>query len=243
MRRNYVGVKNKWQKGMVINMKKFTEKTPENCLTFINGLISQLSSEGEMSFSELKPENSALIIVDVVNGFIREGAMASSQISGIIPSVVELMKLCNSKDIPIVAFADCHKKNCAEFSSFPPHCIENTSEAELVDEIIKAGGYIKLKKNSTNGFHEKEFLQCLIQNPQTNTYIVTGDCTDICVLQLCLSLKTWFTAQNRNVNIIVPLDCVETYDSPEHNSDFMNLAAYKLMLDSGIKFVSSIKKD
>lgn len=224
-------------------MKNFTEKTAENCTAFINSLIGQLLSENKMSFSELKPENTALIIVDVVNGFIREGAMSSPQIAGIIPPIVELMKQCNSKEIPIVALADCHKKNCAEFNSFPPHCIEKTSESELVDEIIKAGGYIKLKKNSTNGFHEKEFMQCLIQNPQTNTYVVTGDCTDICVLQLCLSLKTWFNSQNRNVDIIVPLNCVETYDAPAHNSDFMNLAAYKLMLDSGIKFVSSIEKD
>ena len=222
-------------------MKKFTEKTADSCALFLNSLIDQISSEGKISFSDLKPENTALIIVDVVNGFIREGTMASAQIAGIIPPITGLMRLCNAAEIPIVAFADCHKENCTEFKSFPPHCIENTSEAELVDEIIKAGGYFKLKKNSTNGFHEKEFMQCLVQNPQTNTYIVTGDCSDICVLQLCLTIKTWFTSQNKNVNIIVPLNCIETYDSQSHNSDFMNIAAYKIMLDSGIKFVNSIE--
>lgn len=81
----------------------------------------------------------------------------------------------------------------------------------------------------------------LVRKPKVNTFIVAGDCTDICVMQFCLTLKTWFTAQNRTSEIIVPLNCVETYDSPGHNADFMNIAAYKIMKDSGIKFVSEIK--
>ena len=221
-------------------MRELTEKTFDSCTPFLKSLIEQVSGYEEMSFSSLSPENTALIVVDVVNGFIREGAMASPQIASIIPYITSLMDKCNRKEIPIVAFADSHRDNCAEFKSFPPHCLEKTSESELVDEVKKAGGYIKLCKNSTNGFHAKEFQECLVTNPQTNTYIVTGDCTDICVMQLCLTLKTWFNAANKNVDIIVPLNCVETYNAENHNSDFMNIAAIKMMADCGIKIVSRI---
>ena len=222
-------------------MRKFSTKTPDNCKAAVTDLINEIKNLPAMSISDFAPEKTALIVVDVVNGFVREGAMASPLIEGIIPDVTKLMEQCLKKEIPVVAFADCHKEGCAEFSSFPPHCLENTSESELVDELKKLGGYFLLKKNSTNGFHEKNFMQCLIRNPQTNTLIVTGDCTDICVLQLCLTLKTWYIQQNKNIEIIVPVNCIETYDAPKHDADFMNIIAYKLMSDSGIKFVKEIK--
>lgn len=222
-------------------MRNFSAQTPDNCKNAVIELINEINGLSSMSLSDFAPEKTALIVVDVVNGFIREGAMASPLVEGIIPEVAKLMTVCNKAEIPVVAFADCHKEDCSEFSSFPPHCIENTSESELVDELKKVGGYFLMKKNSTNGFHEKIFKQCLIQNPTTNTFIVVGDCTDICVMQFCLTLKTWYTQQNRNIDIYIPVNAVETYDAPNHDADFMNIAAYKLMKDSGIKFVKEIK--
>ncbi len=221
-------------------MRKFSTKTPDECREVVCGLISEIRELPQMNASELVPEKTALIIVDVVNGFIRQGAMASPIIEGIVPNVAKLAGECKKRGIPVAALADCHKENCAEFASFPPHCLENTAESELVDELKDMDCFI-IKKNSTNGFHAKEFMHALVGNPSVNTFVVVGDCTDICVMQLCLTLKTWFTAQDRSSEIIVPVNCVETYDSPEHNADFMNVAAYKLMKDSGIKFVSDIK--
>ncbi|MDE7278127.1 MAG: cysteine hydrolase [Oscillospiraceae bacterium] len=222
-------------------MRKFSTKTPDICRETVCGLISEIKELSPMDFSELVPEKTALIVVDVINGFIREGAMSSSIIEGIVPNVVKLMEKFKDAGIPVAAFADCHSENCAEFASFPQHCLSGTSESELVDELKEVGGYFLIKKNSTNGFHEKDFMHELVRNPKINTFVVVGDCTDICVMQLCLTLKTWFTAQDRTSEIIVPMNCVETYDSPDHNADFMNIAAYKLMKDSGIKFVSEIK--
>ena len=222
-------------------MRKFSAQTPDNCKNVVIELINEINGLPTMSLSDFAPEKTAMIVVDVVNGFIREGAMASPLVEDIIPEVAKLMDKCNKAEIPVVAFADCHKEDCSEFASFPPHCIENTSDSELVDELKKVGGYFLMKKNSTNGFHEKIFKQCLIQNPTTNTFIVVGDCTDICVMQFCLALKTWYTQQNRNIDIYIPVNAVETYDAPGHDADFMNIAAYKLMKDSGVKFVKEIK--
>lgn len=221
-------------------MRKFSQNTPENCKAAVCGIIDEINALPTMSLSELSPEKTALIVVDVVNGFIREGAMSSPLIESIIPTVAALMESCKSRGIPVAAFADCHKEGCAEFASFPPHCLENTSESELADELKAVGGYLLIKKNSTNGFHEEQFKTFLSGIPDTDTFIVTGDCTDICVLQFCLALKTWFTKQDKQVRIIVPVNCVETYDAPYHDADFMNIAAYKLMKDSGVAFVSAV---
>jgi nicotinamidase-related amidase len=153
------------------------------------------------------------------------------------------MEYFKSNYMPILALADCHRPGCAEFAAFPEHCLDKSPESEMVDELKDTGGYFLMKKNSTNGFHEREFIKGLTINPQISHFIVTGDCTDICVLQLALSIKTWFTAQNRISDIIVPVDCVETYDLPGHASDFMNIAAYKIMATCGIRFVSSVETE
>lgn len=220
-------------------MKKFTEKTFENCGRAIKSIAEEISSLPAADISAFDAEKTGLIIVDIVNGFVRQGAMASPLVEDIIPPVTALMDKCAERNIPVLAFADCHCKDCAEFSSFPPHCIENTPESEIVDEIRVKGGYKLIKKNSTNGFHTEEFAEYL-RSSARNTFIITGDCTDICVLQLCLALKTYFTQNDESCEIIIPVNCVETYDAPYHDADLMNIAAYKLMKDSGIKFVSGI---
>lgn len=222
-----------------IRMLKFSNEAVETAKKAAGELAEEIKSLGAMNFSDIPAEGTAMVIVDAVNGFIREGAMSSKRIESIIPNIVSLMKKCKEKNIPIAAFADCHGEKCAEFESFPPHCIKGTSESEIVDEIKSEGGYKLIEKNSTNGFHEKEFVNCLETNGKSR-FIVTGDCTDICVLQFCLSLKTWFTQKNLQSEIIIPLNCVETYDAPYHEAGFMSLAAYKILKDSGIKFVSEI---
>ncbi|MCM1330522.1 MAG: cysteine hydrolase [Ruminococcus sp.] len=220
-------------------MKKFTSETTETAQKAAGELAAEINALGSMDFSQIPAEGTAMVIVDAVNGFIREGAMSSPRIEEIIPNIVELMKKCKAKSIPIAAFADCHGENCAEFESFPPHCVKGTSEAEIVDEIKAEGGYKLIEKNSTNGFHEQAFRDCLEKNGKSR-FIVVGDCTDICVLQFCLSLKTYFTQKNMRSEIIIPLNCVETYDAPYHEAGFMSLAAYKILKDSGIEFVSEI---
>ncbi len=212
----------------------------ENCKSFMDELFLEIKNLEPLDFSKLNHENSALVVVDVVNGFINEGPMSCKTIGEIIPPIVELMKSAISKEMPIIAFADCHTNSSTEFLSFPKHCLENTSESELCDEIKNLGNYLLYKKNSTNGFHVKDFSVALGENPQTNTFIVTGDCTDICVLQFCLTLKSYFDEKNKPIKIIIPIDSVDTYDAPFHNSDFMNISAYKILKDSGVTFVSTI---
>jgi nicotinamidase-related amidase len=221
-------------------MKIFKENALRACSDAAAALAEEINALPELSFSELHSQNTALIIVDVINGFIREGKMSSKEIESIVGPVAEILGEFKSSAMPVIAFADCHSEDCAEFLTFPPHCTEDSSESEVVDELKKIGGYTLIKKNSHNGFIEKEFAGFLSANGNINAFIVTGDCTDICVLQFCLSLKTWYTAQNKSVRVIVPVNCVETYSAPGHNPDFMNIAAYQIMKVAGIEFVKSV---
>lgn len=209
----------------------------ESAESFLRASAEEINSLKSISLREVIPERTMLVVIDIVNGFVREGAMASLRIEDIIPPTVQLMKKCAAEGISITAFADCHNRDCIEFEAFPPHCIKGTSESEIVDEIKAQGGYTLIEKNSTNGFHEDKFREILSDK---DTFIISGDCTDICVMQFCLTLKTYMTANNKKCRIIIPADCIETYDAPAHSGDFMNIAAYKLMSCSGIEFVSEI---
>lgn len=201
---------------------------------------NELENLDILLFNDLSDKNIALIIIDVINGFINDGALADRSISDIIPNITKLMKTCKKNGIPIIAFADCHSEDSAEFFAFPKHCIRGTYESDIAEDIKKTGGYFLIEKNSTNGFSTSEFNQFLNKNPQITNFIITGDCTDICVLQFTLSLKAYFNQNNVKSNLYIPANCVQTYDSPEHNKDFYNLISLILAKNAGINIVSEV---
>lgn len=221
---------------------KLTEKNIflNECSTALSGIHDEISSLGTVPFSEFSSDNTALILVDIINGFLKEGPLSCTSVLSIIPPVKKLLSSCISAEIPVIAFADCHNKKSPEFSSFPVHCLENTTESEIVDELKEIGGYTMMKKNSTNGCLSKDFQEFLMTNPQINRFIIVGDCTDICVMQFAQTLKCIFNHQNKASELVIPLDCVDTYHADFHNSTLMNAVSLKLMKDSGIKLVTEI---
>ena len=138
--------------------------------------------------------------------------LASPRAETVIPAIESLSKEIDKRSIKKLAFADSHTDKSPEFGAYPTHCLAGTSESEVVDELKRIGGYTLIEKNSTNGFHEEEFKKWLNENQQINTFIITGVCTNICVEQFALTLKTYFNMQNKNARVIVPINTVETYD-------------------------------
>lgn len=183
----------------------------------------------------------ALFVVDMVNGFCKTGAMADKKIMEIVPSISQLCQSIPLDDIWFIA--DSHKSDDVEFLSFPPHCLDGEWESEIVDELQK---YIKhiIKKNTTNAFHsiEQDMKEKILEASKYSDIIITGCCTDICVLQFALTLRTYLNSINVEKRIIVPVNCVETYDVPDmHDALEMNTYALKLMSAAGINVVETIE--
>jgi len=220
-----------------VNVKEFIYKS-SNTLGEILDMMEKLPS---IQLEDLEPGKTAFIIVDMINGFVREGALQSPRAEGIIPEITRLSKACDKLQIKKIAFADCHNTQSPEFDSYPEHCLGGTSESEVVDEIKEIGGYTLIPKNSTNGFHEEEFQNWLKQNQDMDTFIVTGVCTDICVQQFSITLKTWFNKINKKSRVIVPVNMVETYDLGVHDAELINIMALYNMRINGIELVSDIK--
>ena len=185
-------------------------------------------------------QNTALVIVDMVNGFLTEGVLSSPRSLSVLPECEQLLKLFKKNHLPCIVFADCHEPDCIEFNSFPPHCIKRTSESEIAPSLQEIGGYLKIEKNSTNGFLTPEFQEFFNAHQELEQIIVCGVCTDICVMQFCLTLKTYCNQQNRKLEVIVPMNAVETYDAPNHHADIMQSAALDIMAQAGIKIIPEV---
>lgn len=203
----------------------------------------EMRSLPDMSLDSFDPKTTALFIVDMIVGFAVKGALASPRIGELISPIAELTTRCQALGIPIVAFADTHSPDSMELTAYPPHCLRGTEESWLCPEILQAleqhgrGSFTLIEKNSTNGFVEPAFEQWLKarhHNPLT-TYIVVGDCTDICISQFALTAKAWHNTRDLPLRVLVPLALNDTYDSPGHPADAMNLFSLVAMRQSGIE--------
>ena len=220
-----------------VNREEFINRSTQT-LTEIFEMLEKLQT---IKLKDLQGKQTALIIVDMINGFAREGALKSSRVEELIPDIVKLSKKCDELEIQKLVFADCHTDVSPEFGAYPMHCMVGTNEAEVVAEIKEVGGYKLIPKNSTNGFHEEEFKKWLEENSHINNFIITGDCTDICVQQFAITLKTWFNMQNKNNRVIVPINAVDTYDLGVHNGDLVNMMALYNMMINGVEVVKEIE--
>ena len=197
----------------------------------------ELNNKPDLMARTLDNDGSLILVVDMVNGFCKSGALASDRCAEIIPAVSEFLeRVPNTRKIFV---RDCHSESAEEFKSFPPHC-HLPQESAVVDELyaeFSENG--DLPKNSTNGFYA--LLQSIPEISAYSNIAVGGVSTDICVMQLCLSLKSYFNEINASTNVIVFTDLVETYDSNLHNADLMNMFALKLMEQAGVQIFKNLK--
>lgn len=205
--------------------------------------IEQELSGKTIDLSLLDRDKTALFIVDMVVGFVYSGALSSPRVASIANNIAELNK--KTKGYKKIFFLDNHEKDSQEFRYFPAHCIKGTEEAEIIPELRNMysddSNIYYVEKNSTNGFHSKRFQDWLKKyETEVDNYIIVGCVTDICVLQFALSLKSYFNEKNINKTIIVPKNCVETYDGGSHDGYLMNLFALYNMHISGIEIIEKI---
>ena len=184
-----------------------------------------------------------LLVVDVVKGFMEKGSMADPKMRHIIPSVIELVQNFQGKEAVIGFIKDSHKSSAIEFNKFPIHCLENTEESELIDELKNyEENSLTYLKNSTSAMYAPEFLDNIKALINLKEIVIAGVCTDICDLNLALPLINYFDENNQNVEIIVPTNAVDTYDALSHPKDEYNEIALKLMRQAGIKVIPKYER-
>lgn len=215
-------------------------KLIDSTLLWLSKLQTRLEQFETLSLESLKPEDTALVIIDMTNGFAREGLLASPRVGALIPVITSLAEACLRSHIPVIAPSDTHTPGAEEFGTYPAHCVAGSQESDLVDELKSLNAVIRLAKNSTQIWHSQAFQDWFRENERRSTWILTGDCTDICVLQFALVLKTFFQSENRPSRIIVPINAVNTFETPDHPGDLYHLMALALMDAGGIELVRGV---
>lgn len=206
----------------------------------------------EINFEELKDvsnleyevnDNSVLIVVDINNGFTKTGSLSSERVNDMIPQIEKDIAIFNESNLPVIAFTDCHSENAVEFKYYPKHCVENDIESLIVNELSNYKLEI-IKKNSTNGFLVPKFQERLTSliDKGFNNFIVIGCVTDICVKQFALTLRAYLNEFDLQGEVIIPINAVETFNSPIHNANLMNLLSLLEMKSNGIVLVNDIYK-
>jgi nicotinamidase-related amidase len=163
------------------------------------------------------PASVALISVDLTNGFCCAGPLASPRVAGIVPAAVHLFHRVYDLGVRhFLLLQDTHDADAIEFSAYPPHAVAGTAESETSDalkDLPFADLFVIMPKNSVSCDIGTDLGPWLEAHPAVTTFIVVGDCTDICVYLAAMYLRLRANVLGlRDVRVIVPADCVQTYD-------------------------------
>ncbi|MBI4789893.1 MAG: cysteine hydrolase [Chloroflexi bacterium] len=172
--------------------------------------------DGKQVFKD--PACSAIFSEDMVNGFCFEGNLASPRVAELVKPVVKLFQRAHDLGVRnFVLLQDTHSEHAAEFKQFPPHCIRGTRESQTIDALRQlpfASEFFVVKKNSLHPAINTDLDHWLDTHQDVSTFVVGGDCTDLCVYQMAMHLKQRANARDLPRRVIVPEDSVNTYDLP-----------------------------
>lgn len=229
-----------------------------NAKAYLNHIEQWLAALPTAKLSQIaaQPATVAVISVDIINGFCRIGPLASPRVQGIVKPIVSLFKAAYKKGVRnFVLTQDTHDPAAVEFGAYPPHCVRGTAESDTVPEFKKlpfAKDFVVVEKNSISSAHHTKLDAWLAAHPKINTFIVVGDCTDLCTYQLAMHLRLRANAgQLHNVRVIVPENCVQTYDTPvavakklgipAHDGDLVHAVFLYNMASNGVEVVKAIR--
>ena len=187
----------------------------------------------------LKEVKELLIVIDMVNGFVKEGVLAAPSIMRVVPRQQELLKeALDSNDTGIVFIRDSHPENAIEFKTYGPHCIEGTKETEVIDELKYYEQYAKeYFKNSTNLMYAPNFMEDLLKYNNLEKLRLMGCLSEVCIENGAIGLRTFLDQHNKDTEVHVHADAIDTFDAPGHSANHVTDEAIKKMQANGIKIL------
>ena len=193
----------------------------------------------------LKNVKELLITIDMINGFVKSGTLAAPSIMRIVNRQRELLKeALDSDQTGLVFIRDSHPENAIEFKSFPAHCVKGTYESEVIDELKEFEPFaLEYLKNSTNLIFAPNIQQDLLKLPKLERIRLMGCLSEICVLNGAIGLRNFFDELNKDVEVCVHPDAIDTYDAPMHNAEIVTNNALSSMKNNGIKILNKKRSE
>lgn len=185
-----------------------------------------------------------VIVIDMINDF-RDGVFANPRVERIIPNIVDLLERKVLEGYDALFLGDSHGKDDRELKIFPPHGMRGTEGAMIIPELrkfLKEDGSNYIAKTAYAGFMRTSLMDLIIEI-KPEEIILVGVCTDICVLHNAFGMFYLLEGEGIESVIIIPKDCVETFDAPDHPADMNNKFALAHMSQVlGFKVVETQKE-
>ncbi len=224
---------------------------------FLDDLDDWLQQLKTISMAEAAPQppNTTVISVDIIKGFCTVGPLSGPRVAGIVDGIAALFQRAWAHGIRhIILSQDTHDPDAVEFGAWPPHCVRGSEEAETVEEFKRLPFFdqiVVFEKNSISSAEKTGLNAWIADHPEIDTYILVGDCTDLCVYQLAMQLRLEANAYQLQRRVIVPEECVQTYDRSldaarreggfAHPGDLMHAVFLYHMALNGIEVVRAVR--
>ena len=191
---------------------------------------------------EMNEIEELVIVIDAINGFMVKGNLASPHIYHIVDGIADVLESTkNKKGVKKVFVQDYHSEDSTEFNVFLEHC-KGDSESEIVDRLKPyVPGSLVFRKNSRNFMFAPGVIDLLFRLKNLKRVRLMGCCSDKCLVKEgAIPLINFFHELNRDVEVIVHEDLMDTYDYPGHEREMYNKISSDLMEQEGVKLVKTI---
>lgn len=181
-------------------------------------------------------------MIDMNNGFCEEGALADPTIKRIVPNIRKIIMDGLKRESALFFVNDKHTEDSVEIKRYAGHCItpreqKTIKELSIFEEYADRVFY----KNSTCALFAPGMMEMLLQMKNLKRIVITGCCTDICIMNFAVALRNFMDEWNVDVDIVVPINAVETFHIPNvHEREEANQFGYRVMESNGIRLVKEM---
>ena len=168
----------------------------------------------------------ALLLIDVINDLeFPEGDQLLRHALPMAERIAALKERARREGVPVIYVNDNFGRWRSDFNAQVEHCLHDGVRGTPVVELLKPGedDYFVLKPKHS-GFYSTT-LDLLLRHLGARTVILTGLTGDICVL------LTAHDAYMRDLELVVPADCVASVD-PAENQHALRYMARVLKADT-----------
>lgn len=211
-----------------------------------------------LKYSEI-PSRKCIVLTDMINAFAEpSGSLYHPRIGALVEPISALVDHALAQGCKnFLSIQDEHSPNAFEFQSYPPHAVGGSVDSELIAELSDVN-WLAFRKNTLNvgatgaGFDSRIFDMTEKRQPtvangrpdvqyDVQSFIVVGNCTDLCVLATAQYLQDIRNQWNRNFRVYVPASMVDTFDIPDrHNADFWHRVALFQLQQNGVRVMKDI---
>ena len=192
----------------------------------------------------IKEMEEAVFLIDMNVGFCEKGALADPTIKQIVPNIVPIIRTVLEKGEGFFVVNDKHTKDSVELNRYAEHCMGD-EESKTIKDLAVYEEYADrtFYKNSTCALFAPGMMEMLMEMVSLKRVILVGCCTDICIQNFAIALRNFFDEMNMNVEIVVPMNAVETFHIPGvHDRKENNERAYTVMANTGVRLVKTMKE-